>query len=282
MRKNISFYIPAYNAEKTIKASIRSIENQSIIPDEIIVIDDSSTDGTANIIQSEFSNVKLFINKQNMGLGYNRNLAISKAKNDIVAAIDADVILDKHWLENLMPEIEKKNVLMCGGKMTEQLIENRINLWRAKYYSQNWGDKLVINPPFLYGCNTLLIKSVWQKVNGYNEDLKTNGEDINFINKVKSIFKEQIIYQPAAKCYHLQNDNIESISNRVWRYHSFAYKIKEPSLQKLIKLSIKQLKFFIQRFMRGLINFDLDDINISFKVLTNFIKLEYKFFKKNK
>lgn len=282
MRKNISFYIPAYNAEKTIKASIRSIENQSIIPDEIIVIDDSSTDGTANIIQSEFSNVKLFINKQNMGLGYNRNLAISKAKNDIVAAIDADVILDKHWLENLMPEIEKKNVLMCGGKMTEQLIENRINLWRAKYYSQNWGDKLVINPPFLYGCNTLLIKSVWQKVNGYNEDLKTNGEDINFINKVKSIFKEQIIYQPAAKCYHLQNDNIESISNRVWRYHSFAYKIKEPSLQKLIKLSIKQLKFFIQRFMRGLINFDLDDINISFKVLTNFIKLEYKFLKKNK
>ena len=78
------------------------------------------------------------------------------------------------------------------------------------------------------------------------------------------------------------NDNIESISNRVWRYHSFAYKIKEPSLQKLIKLSIKQLKFFIQRFMRGLINFDLDDINISFKILTNFIKLEYKFFKKNK
>ena len=35
-----------------------------------------------------------------MGLGYNRNLAIKESKNDLVAAIDADVVLDKYWLEN--------------------------------------------------------------------------------------------------------------------------------------------------------------------------------------
>ena len=39
----------------------------------------------------------------------------------------------------------------------------------AKYYSQNWGNNLISNPPFLFGCKTILVKSVWEKVNGYDE-----------------------------------------------------------------------------------------------------------------
>ena len=102
MKKNISFYIPAYNAEKTIKESITSIQNQSILVDEIILIDDCSKDKTVEIVRSEFSKIKIIINEENMGLGFNRNLAINEAKNDIVASIDSDVILDKYWVENLL------------------------------------------------------------------------------------------------------------------------------------------------------------------------------------
>ena len=282
MKKNISFYVPAYNAERTIKDTITSIQNQSILPDEIILIDDCSIDKTVKIVKSEFSNVKIIVNKQNMGLGYSRNLGIKESKNDIIAAIDADVILDKYWLEKLLHEIEKRNLSMCGGKMDEYLLDNKINLWRAKYYSQNWGNKLVFNPPFLFGCNTILIKSLWNRVNGYDEKFKTNGEDINFIQKIKSQTDSQIIYQPEAKCFHLQDDNIESLSKRVWRYHSFGYKIKDPSFKKLINLSIKQTKFFFQRFFRSLIKFDFSGIAISFKVFINFIKLEYIFLNKKK
>ena len=282
MKKNISFYVPAYNAERTIKDSITSIQNQSILPDEIILIDDCSIDKTVKIVKSEFSNVKIIVNRQNMGLGYSRNLGIKESKNDIIAAIDADVILDKYWLEKLLHEIEKRNLSMCGGKMDEYLLDNKINLWRAKYYSQNWGNKLVFNPPFLFGCNTILIKSLWNRVKGYDEKFKTNGEDINFIQKIKSQTDSQIIYQPEAKCFHLQDDNIESLSKRVWRYHSFGYKIKDPSFKKLINLSIKQTKFFFQRFFRSLIKFDFSGIAISFKVFINFIKLEYIFLNKKK
>ena len=103
----------------------------------------------------------------------------------------------------------------------------------------------------------------WKKVNGYNEKLKTNGEDINFVHRIRSKTDGLIIYQPSAKCYHLQDDNIETLSKRVWRYHSFAYKIKEPSIKKLFKLSIKQSKFFIQRVFKGIILLDLSDIYIS-------------------
>ena len=52
--KSVSIYIPAYNAEKTIKHSLESIKNQTYQFDEIIVINDNSTDFTMNVVK-EFS-----------------------------------------------------------------------------------------------------------------------------------------------------------------------------------------------------------------------------------
>ena len=124
--------------------------------------------------------------------------------------------------------------------------------------------------------------SVWKKVNGYDEKLKTNGEDIDFIHKIRSQTNSQIIYQPEAKCYHLQDDNIESLSKRVWRYHSFGYKIKKPSLLKLIKLTIKQFKIFIKRLFSNILNFEFAFIYITLIVFFNFVKLEYNNFKNSK
>ena len=88
--KKVSIYIPAYNAEKTIKQTINSVINQTYQFDEIIVIDDNSSDSTLSII-NQFENIKLIKNKKNMGLGYNRNLGVQTSNNEIVASIDADV-----------------------------------------------------------------------------------------------------------------------------------------------------------------------------------------------
>ena len=52
MSYKVSIYIPAFNAEKTIEYSIKSIQNQSLSFDEIIVIDDHSTDSTNEIVKN--------------------------------------------------------------------------------------------------------------------------------------------------------------------------------------------------------------------------------------
>ncbi len=163
--ERVSFYIPAYNAQKTIKYAIDSLLAQTYKIDEIILIDDNSSDNTLDIVK-KYNFIKIIKNQYNLGLGYNRNLAIKNCQNEIVGSIDADVELHKSWLEILIKEINKKNIIMCGGKMIEKKIDNQINLWRAKYYSQNWGNKLIIDPPYLYGCNTLLKKSAWKKIDG--------------------------------------------------------------------------------------------------------------------
>ena len=281
MSDKVSIYIPAYNAEKTIEQSIISIKNQTHIVNEIIVIDDNSSDKTVEII-NQFRDIILLKNQKNMGLSFNRNLAIKKSSNEIIGAIDSDVVLDKYWLETLLNNLGQNQIVMCGGNMTEKFITNKFNAWRAKYYSQNWGEKDIINPAFLYGCNTLLLKSAWINVQGYNNKLLTNGEDIDFSNKIKSLDNSNLFYSSRATCIHLQDDNIKSLSKRIWRYHSYGYKIKKPSIYRFIKLSIKQFKFFIKRFFENIFKLNLFFVYISFIIFINFIKFEMCNYLKNK
>tara|TARA_Y100001970_G_C14142285_1_gene807847 strand:- start:148 stop:993 length:846 start_codon:yes stop_codon:yes gene_type:complete len=279
--EKVTFYIPAFNAQNTIELCINSVINQTYPVDEIIIINDNSKDNTKEIL-SKFNDLKIINNKQNLGLGYNRNLGIQNSSNEIIASIDSDVELDKKWLENIIVSLKKNNVVMCGGNMVEKYTNNKVNAWREKYYNQSWGKTDILNPPFIYGCNTILLKNYWKKTKGYDENLKTNGEDIDFCKQLKSIGNINFFYSSNSLCYHLQEDSVLSLSKRVWRYHSFGYKIKTPSKRKLINLSIKQIRFFLIRFFKALLKFEIKYIIISFMVLINFIKLEYNYLKKNK
>ena len=133
--KSVSIYIPAYNAEKTIRNSLESIKNQTIPFDEIIVIDDNSTDFTKNIVK-EFNNVNIISNSVNKGLGYNRNLGVKTSSNQIVTSIDADVVLEKDWLEIMIKNFEQNQDIICGGKMIEELTKNKFNACLS-FYEKN-------------------------------------------------------------------------------------------------------------------------------------------------
>tara|TARA_B100000287_G_scaffold423549_1_gene466957 strand:+ start:73 stop:918 length:846 start_codon:yes stop_codon:yes gene_type:complete len=281
MSEKISLYIPAYNAEKTIEFSINSILEQTVKIDEIIVVNDSSIDDTVQIVK-KYSEIKIINNEKNFGLGFNRNKAILDSKNEIIANIDSDVVLEKNWAEILLDKLGQNKIGMCGGNMKEKLINNSFNMWRAKYYSQNWGNKDILNPPFLFGCNSMQYKSIWKEIGGYDEELFTNGEDINYSKKINASTNFNLFYSSDAMCYHLQDDNLNTLTKRVWRYHSFGYKIKKVSFLRFLKLSIKQLKFLFQRSIFNLFKLEFSYIFINFCVFIYFIKYEFKNYLKEK
>ena len=100
MNNYISLYIPAYNAEKTIEKSIKSVFQQTLKPKEIIVINDCSTDKTLNLIRN-FHQIKIINNNKNYGLAKSRNIALEYSKYDYLASIDSDVECKKDWLFSL-------------------------------------------------------------------------------------------------------------------------------------------------------------------------------------
>jgi glycosyltransferase involved in cell wall biosynthesis len=98
----VSVVVPAYNAEKFIARTIDSVLAQSHLPDEIIVVDDGSTDNTLQVIQQYGPKVKL-IQQKNAGPSAARNTGIQAATGEWIAFLDSD----DEWLpEKLQLQID--------------------------------------------------------------------------------------------------------------------------------------------------------------------------------
>ena len=272
MSNNISLYIAAYNAEKTIEKSIKSILQQTLKPKEIIIINDCSTDKTLNLLK-KFSQIKIINNKKNYGLAKSRNIALKYSKYNFLASIDSDVVCKKNWLETLFNTMVKKKADLIGGKLIDKYIKEPANHWRSYYLKQNWGDKQINNPQFIFGANFLLNKKKIKNLNiKYNETFRTNGEDVNFSKVLKSK-NCNLYYEPRALCYHYQFDDITSLSKRYWRYSYYGAGLKKLTLTRLIRLILRQTKVLFYWMYRDLLKKNYHFLNINLIMSCYFIIL---------
>lgn len=112
----ISVVIPLYNARNTIITTISSCLSQTFLPIEILIVDDCSTDNSAELVQQHFKNndlVYLYKNEANLGVSYSRNFGWSKAKGDYVAFLDSDDIWDSEKLNFVNLAILCNNYPTC-------------------------------------------------------------------------------------------------------------------------------------------------------------------------
>ncbi len=277
MKLNISLYIPVYNGESTIESVLKSALQLDPGADEIIIIDDGSNDQTKEIIKKYENRIKIIKNETNQGLGFSRNLAISKSKHQLVASIDADVEPEKKWLLKLYETQKQFGSAICGGRLFEKYKDKNIyNMWRHIHGTQNvWGDKIVENiEGAVSGSNTLLNKEAWSNVGGYLNEYKTNGEDVTFCRKLV-ISKYKISYNGTAECNHLQNDNLKSLCNRARRAYVYGAGLKEPTLLRYIQRAIRHSKYCIRNSLKDLINLRFSLIYINFAMLFNYLIKEF-------
>lgn len=103
---SVSIITPTYNSERFIAETILSVQAQTYQDWEMIIVDDCSTDKTAEIVasfQEKDSRIKYFYNSTNKGSALSRNLALQKAKGKWIAFLDSDDL----WLpEKLEKQIE--------------------------------------------------------------------------------------------------------------------------------------------------------------------------------
>lgn len=93
MKSLVSVVMPAYNGEKYIAKSIQSVLNQTYDNIELIIVEDCSTDKTADVIKSfHDERIRVFSNKKNMGIAYSTNVGISKSRGEYIALLDDDDI----------------------------------------------------------------------------------------------------------------------------------------------------------------------------------------------
>jgi glycosyltransferase involved in cell wall biosynthesis len=95
----ISIIIPVFNEERYLKRCLNSVKSQTLKPHEVIVVDNNSTDASAEIARN-YSFVRV-IKEQQQGLVYARTTGLNAASGDLLVRLDADVRLPKNWIETL-------------------------------------------------------------------------------------------------------------------------------------------------------------------------------------
>ena len=277
MKLNVSLYIPVYNGESTIESVLKSVIKLSPGPDEIIVVNDGSSDKTKNILEKYINQIKIINNSSNMGLGYSRNRGVSESKNEDIASLDADVEVDSNWLKDLFEIKEKFGSAISGGKLREKYKDRSIyDHWRHVHATQNsFGEKDIENlgKP-LAGSNTLLSKSAWKKVGGYDNQYKTNGEDATFCQKLLSS-NYKISYSAKAISYHLRTDNLRSLADSSRRGYIYGAGLKKPTTMRFVQRSIRHLKGFLINSMNDLIKLRFALIYVGFMIFLNHVYKEF-------
>ena len=112
-KKSISFIVPAYNEEKTIARCIESLLNLDYPKDkiEIFVVNDGSTDRTREICERYAREGKIkLINKKNTGKANSINLILPKTKGELVGILDADSVVSRDFVNNMIGYFEDESV----------------------------------------------------------------------------------------------------------------------------------------------------------------------------
>jgi len=108
--RGISVAIPTYNSEDTIRGTIKSVLSQSVDVDEIIVVDDRSTDQTVEVIKAmskKYSSIKYHTNDENRGLFENHNRCVKKSNEEWILFLHSDDKLKKNSLKTYKKHIKK-------------------------------------------------------------------------------------------------------------------------------------------------------------------------------
>ena len=245
--KKISVIIPTYNSQKTLKKCINSILNQSYKNIEIIVIDDGSTDQTAEIIfnnYSYFENLK-FIKQSNSGVSSARNKGIEYAKGDYLFFIDSDDTIDSGLLEKLINNV-KNNILIGSNYCICNKNKKNLVIYEKEKYSKNEMIEEILTGNIL--------GVVW----GYLFDRTT-------IKKIKFDTNTSYLEDTLFLIEYLKESNIETISYIREGYY-YNYFISESSLTATPKNVFSKCRDFV---------YSLDQINYITKRKYNEL-IEYK------
>lgn len=250
----LSIIIVNHNSKKLLRDCLKSIfQNIKDIDFEILVVDNASLDESLEMIRSEFSEIKVIINKENFGFARANNQAIKKAEGKYILLLNPDtIILDKNFKKFIKFMEEHSEVKACGPlvlnsdkTMQRQCKRGLTTFWNSfTYYSGLWrlfsqnkwwrkkfGGYFLLNKPDdeicevdnLSGAAMMVKREILEKVGLMCEDYVMYWEDIDWCFRIKQA-GWKICYFPSTKIIHYGGAGGTQlhIFKNLWYFHKGA------------------------------------------------------------
>lgn len=184
-RMQVSVITTVYNEAGQIGAVLDSLLEQSRQPDEIVVVDGGSRDGTWQVLQDydeEYDSVKAIQEDCNIAEG--RNIAIEAAAHDIILGIDGGCIADKDWVNEMLDPFKDGADAVAGN--FEPRSSSRFEYVQGMIVTSSYdADALERGDRAPSSRSIGFRRRVWEAAGGYPEDLYT-GEDTRFNANVQA------------------------------------------------------------------------------------------------
>lgn len=194
--------VTVYNEVNNISRFLESVYSQTVRPDEIIITDANSIDGTQEILQSfrvrYGASLHLELLNERVNIAKGRNIAISKAQYDLILVTDAGCHLDANWVKEIIrPFQENWDEVDVVGGWYEAYFENDEEKYIAESYVPTLDE--IDRENFLPSSRSIAFKKkCWSSVGGYPEKLTMSAEDTVFDISLKNtgfrfVFNEKAI-----------------------------------------------------------------------------------------
>ena len=234
---SVSVLIPSHNEEKSIYRCVKSILDQTIKPNQIIVINDGSQDKTLEILESFDNKVTVVDLAKNTGnKSYAQEFGLWFIDGDIFISTDADTILDKYFIENILSNFnDKKVAAVCGYVKSTKY--NWLTACREIDYAigqgihklaQSYIRFIVVIP----GCAAAFRTDIFRQYVSFDHDTIT--EDLDFTYKLNEQgFK--IAYNKKAFVYTQDPADLKSYICQMKRWYGGGWQNLSKHLKVLEK-----------------------------------------------
>lgn len=226
----VSLIIPFYNSQNTIIETLYSIKHQTIVPNEIILVNDCSSDNTIKIIK-DFQkknpdiNIKIETNSKRLGPGLSRNRGCSASKYKYIFFLDSDVILKKNSIEQFLFYIKKYDSVI-GIYTREYNKKSILSFVKAYYYFEMNNVNYPVKTSIFHAAICGIKKSVFIDVGGYDKffSYKIDFENEELGHRINQKYKQYL-------CPTIQGDHL-------W-----------PSNLKIFKTMVQRPSYFIEYYL---------------------------------
>ncbi len=232
----ISVVMLNWNGSGVVEQCLHSLREQTYLPLEVIVVDNASTDGSAELVKEKFPWVKLVVNKKNLGFGGGNNVGIKVAQGRYIMMLNNDTRLDPACIAELKQAIEKDEKYgACASKILLEYEDNLIDaagivvcpdglsIGRGRLEKGDLYDEEA-EVFFASDCACLYRREMLEDIGLYDADFFAYADETDMGWRAQ-LRGWRCIYTPRARVYHLHSASSGAYSpfkaflaerNRIW------------------------------------------------------------------
>jgi len=273
-RPLVSIVIPNFNGRQILYECLLSLKNLSYSEFEVIVVDNSSADGSAEMVRNIHPWVRL-LETERVGISEACNRGMRMAKGDIIVTmLNNDMTVDKYWLDHIVQALRSEEVGVVCGK----IYQHGTNLIQAAGGSIDWNtgvawqvgygeeDKGQYDSPreVDYVDVPTLRRDVIDEIGGYDEEYYLYYVDVDYCVKAQ-MAGYKVLYVPGAVLWHRTSATVGAGTRRQYYYlqrNGWRFLIKYTSGLLLCYRLYRRMRYVMKRLVLNLFRRKIDLVTL--------------------